>query len=130
MAVSDVFIAKREQHKPMEWAVIEAFKVNYGYNMKFTVKAIINEKVNETLHIGEELQVKGDFAAMRRRHLDGIRVPCGLIVVVIFNFKQMWTIEEFNIEISVSFISMHIQKSTHILMIRITITLMYSQKAR
>lgn len=80
MAVSDVFIAKRMQFQPIEWTVIEAFKVNYGYDMKFTVKAIIDEKMNATLQIGEGLQVKGDFAAIRRRHLDGIRVPCGLIV--------------------------------------------------
>lgn len=82
MAVSDVFIAKRVEYHPMEWAVIEAFKVNFGFNMKFAVKAIILEHVNDT-QIGNSLYAIGDFAAIRRRHLDGIKVPCGLIVSAI-----------------------------------------------
>lgn len=87
MAVSDVSIAKRMQHQPTQWAVIEAFKVNYGYDIKFTVKAAIDEKNNETLQIGVGLQVKGDFAAIRRRQLDGIQVPCGLIVGHFFHYS-------------------------------------------
>lgn len=82
MAVSDVFIAKRVQLHPIEWAVIDAFKVNFGQAMKFAVQAAIVLDANDAHRIGNNLRVKGDFAVIRRRKLDGAQFTCGLIVSI------------------------------------------------
>lgn len=83
LAVSDVFIAKRMQYHPIAWTVIDAFKVNFGYDIKFAVQSVIEENTDEMRRIGGSLQVRGDFAVIRRRKLDGIRIACGLIVSTI-----------------------------------------------
>lgn len=85
--LSDLFIAKQTQLDPIQWAIFDAYKVDYGYEMEVSQNGIIEASENNALTFNG-----ANFFAKRRKNLKGIHIPCGLVVIIIFFLFSISTI--------------------------------------
>lgn len=76
LPLSDLFIAKRTQQHPMKWMLYDAYKVDREYDLKFLQNGMIQTNKNGTISM-----YGTNFLAYRRKNLQGLSLPCGLVVI-------------------------------------------------
>lgn len=75
LPLSDLFISKRTNQIPMQWTLYDAYKVDYDYNIIISQNGLIESSANGTMVVSGS-----NFFAKRRKNLNGISLPCGLVV--------------------------------------------------
>lgn len=75
LPLSDVFIAKRIAQMSMQWILFDAYKVDYGHDMIISSNGFVETTKNDTLSVSGS-----NFFAKRRKNLNGISLPCGLVI--------------------------------------------------